>query len=234
MNQETRAADVPIHSSELARARSRESFEDPLKLVSRALTKLHSLWLEWTYPFASVGYDFSVHHSCDIRRAIAGYIRIGNDVLVGPDGRVDVPKIPDRGDPVIVIDDCCTIGPRVTILAINKIHVERDVIFGPSVLLMDHDHEFEDFTVPIGRQGTTQGGTIRIEQGCWIGFGAAIVSSRGELVIGRNSVVGANAVVTRSVPACSVVIGNPARIVKRFDPSKGEWVFGHVGNADKL
>lgn len=151
--------------------------------------------------------------------------------MIGRDGRVDVPQIPNCTEPVILIDDCCTMGPRVTVLAINKIHIERDVIFGPSVLLMDHDHAFEDVNVPIGRQGTTNGGTIRIEQGCWIGYGAAIVCSRGELVIGRNSVVGANSVVTRSVPPCSVVTGNPARVVKQFDPSKGRWVVGYTGKS---
>ena len=143
LNENTRTIDCSIRSSEPVSERRRTSFEDPLKLVPRILTKLHSLWLSWTYPFVSVGYKFSVHYSCDIRRAVAGYIKIGNDVLVGRNGRIDVPQVPNCTEPVILIDDCCTIGPRVTVLAMNKIHIERDVIFGPSVLLMDHDHEFE-------------------------------------------------------------------------------------------
>jgi acetyltransferase-like isoleucine patch superfamily enzyme len=93
---------------------------------------------------------------------------------------------------------------------------------------MDHNHAFEDVTVPIALQGTTKGGTIRIEAGCWIGFGAAIVCNEGELVIGRNSVVGVNSVVTRSIPPYSVVSGNPARVVKQFDPMKGKWVLGSI------
>ena len=72
-------------------------------------------------------------------------------------------------------------------------------------------------------------GTIRIEGGCWIGFGAAIVSSRNELVIGRGSVVEANSVVTRSVPAYSVAAGNPARIVKQYDPVSRHWEIGARG-----
>jgi acetyltransferase-like isoleucine patch superfamily enzyme len=111
-------------------------------------------------------------------------------------------------------------------LAINRIHIERNVIFGQSVLVMDHNHAFEDISVPIARQGTTKGGSVRIEEGCWIGFGAAIVCNEGELVIGRNSVVGVNSVVTRSIPPYSVVTGNPARVVKQFDPSRGKWVLG--------
>jgi len=70
----------------------------------------------------------------------------------------------------------------------------------------------------------TEGGRIRIGQGCWIGHGAAIVCSRGDLVLGRNCVVGANAVVVKSFPAYSVISGNPAKILKQFSPAEGTWV----------
>jgi acetyltransferase-like isoleucine patch superfamily enzyme len=202
------------------------TFEDPLRTVLRALRKLNSLWLRWTYPFASVGHHFSVHYSCDLRRTVARYIRIGDSVLIERNCRIDVPVTPKSSEPVILLDDDCRIGQGVTILAINRIHIGRNVIFGQSALVMDHNHAFEDVAVPIALQGTTKGGTIRIEEGSWIGFGAAIVCNEGELVIGRNSVVGANSVVTRSIPPNSVVTGNPARVVKQFDPSKGEWVLG--------
>lgn len=205
-----------------------KSFEDPVRVFLRVLRKLHSLWLSWTYPFASVGHHFSVHYSCSLSRTIARYISIGNTVLIDRNCRVDVPIVPEGSSPAIIIGDECRIGQGGTILAINRIHIERDVIFGQSVLVMDHNHAFEDVTVPIALQGTTKGGTIRIEEGCWIGFGAAIVCNEGELVIGRNSVVGVNSVVTRSIPPYSVVSGNPARVVKQFDPMKGKWVLGSI------
>jgi acetyltransferase-like isoleucine patch superfamily enzyme len=75
----------------------------------------------------------------------------------------------------------------------------------------------------------TPGGTIRIEEGCWIGYGAAVVCSRDEVVIGRGSVIGANSVITRSVPAYSVVVGNPGRIVKQYDPISKNWEIGARG-----
>jgi acetyltransferase-like isoleucine patch superfamily enzyme len=209
------------------------SFEDPLNVVLRVARKLYSLWLSWTYPFESVGHHLSVHYSCDIRRTIAGYIRIGADVVIGSGSRVDIPEILHDSKPVIIIEDHCTIGPRATILAVNQIHIEENVIFGPSVLVTDHGHAFEDVTVSIASQGITKGGTIRIEEGCWIGSGAAIVCSMGDVVIGRNSVIAVNSVVTRSVPAYSVVAGNPARIVKQFDASKGTWVLGSVSSVGR-
>jgi acetyltransferase-like isoleucine patch superfamily enzyme len=209
------------------------SFEDPVRVFLRAVNKLHSLWLSWSYPFASVGPGFSAHYSCDISRTIAGYIKIGNKVWIGRNARVHVPIVPDHNEAVILLDDGCVIGSSSHISAINRIHVERNVIFGPSVLLMDHNHEFADVTLPIAEQGTTKGGTIRIGEGSWLGNGSAIVSNEGELVIGRNSVVGVNSVVTRSIPPYSVVMGNPARIVKQFDVARGEWVVGSSGSAGK-
>ncbi len=126
--------------------------------------------------------------------------------------------------PRIIIDDNCLIGARDVISSQNLVHIERDVIIGTSVLIQDHNHAYEDVRVPIKAQGLTPGGTIRIEQGSWIGHGAAIVCNQDELVIGRNSVVAANALVTKSFPPYSVIVGNPARLVRQFDPAKGIWV----------
>jgi acetyltransferase-like isoleucine patch superfamily enzyme len=203
--------------------------EDPLAILPRIATKLHSMWLARTYPFVSVGRRFSIHYSCDLRRSTAHRIRIGNDVILARDVWINIPNVPDTPEPVIILEDGCAMGRRAVISARNQIHIKRNTIFGPSVLVMDHNHGFEDVTRPIRDQGETKGGTIRIEEGCWIGFGTAIVCSQGELVIGQNSVIGANSVLTRSVPPFSVVIGNPARIVKQFDPSKEEWILGSVG-----
>jgi lipopolysaccharide O-acetyltransferase len=50
-----------------------------------------------------------------------------------------------------------------------------------------------------------------------------IACSRGDLSVGRNSIIGANSVVTKSIPSFSVVVGNPARIVSQYDPQAGEW-----------
>ena len=200
--------------------------EDPLERVYRVRNKLHAMWLSWTYPFASIGKHISVHHTCDLSRSRAPYMIIGDHVILGREVWLNIPNVSICNDLAIIIEDGCGIGRRSVISAKNQIHIQRNTVFGPSVLVMDHNHAFEDVTVPIPHQPMTPGGTIRIEEGCWVGFGAAIICSRGELVIGRNSVVGANSIVTRSVPAYSVVAGNPARIVKRYDPLKKAWVTG--------
>lgn len=197
-------------------------FEDPLTYVSRAITKLHSLWISATYPFASQGHNLSIHHTSLLSRRVAHRIKIGNSVIIRKDAWLNV--IYEASDGVnIAIGDNCLIGARNVISAKNYIHLENDVILATSVLIMDHNHAYEDIERPIRLQPATAGGRIRIEQGCWIGQGAAIVCDKGELVLGRNCVVAANALVTRSFPPYSVIVGNPARLGRQFDPVMKSW-----------
>ena len=204
----------------------RQVREDPLSWVPRVINKLHSLWMVWTYPFYSVGEGFWAHHSSELRRSMAPYVQIGSHVNVARDVWLNIPYLPEKVDPILILGDGCEIGRRCMISAQNRIEVGPKTLVSPTVLLMDHNHAFENINVPIMEQGNTSGGTIRIEEGCWIGYGATIVCSRGELIVGKNSVIGSNATLTRSVPPYSVVVGNPGRVVRRFDPSKGQWVSG--------
>jgi acetyltransferase-like isoleucine patch superfamily enzyme len=209
------------------------SIEDPLRLLRRSLTKLNSIWVSLIYPFASKGHNLSIHYTCNLKRVVAHRIKLGSSVTIWEDAWLNVTIIGERtGEPVIVIEDNCVIGARCQLSGKNCIHIERDVILSSSVLVMDHSHAYEDITVPICEQGVTEGGRIRIGQGCWIGFGAAIICPKGELTLGRNCVVGANSVVTRSFPPYSVIMGNPARVVKQFDPVKNAWVLGSVQSAE--
>jgi acetyltransferase-like isoleucine patch superfamily enzyme len=193
--------------------------EDPLVLFMRVRSKLYSLWLSKTYPFVSTGRKLSINYPCFIRRPFASQIKIGNDVIVGKDTQLYIERDDVKGVKLI-IDDWSTIGARSLISAKNLIHIERDVMMGTSVLIQDHQHAHSRSDLPIREQGVTQGGRIRIEQGCWIGQGAVIVCNEGEMVIGHNSVVAANSVVgIRNVPPYSVIVGNPGKVVMRSVPN---------------
>lgn len=213
--------------------RSRARFQDPLKLIPRFLRRLHSEWLRMTYPFAAMGSKTSIHPTCFIDRKNAHRIKLGNNVSLEKDAclRLCVAQA-EEGDPVILIDDNCVIHWRSQIDARNRIHLETGVLVAQDVLIVDQNHAYEDIATPIRDQGLTEGGTIRIGQGSFIAHGAAIIASRGNVVLGRNCVVAAHAVVTRSAPPYSVLSGNPAIIVRQFDPIKERWIVGSVRSAE--
>jgi acetyltransferase-like isoleucine patch superfamily enzyme len=200
-------------------------FEGPHKFAPRILNKLHSMWVKAVYPFAGIGKKVSIHYTADVRNP--QLISIGNYVIVDKDVWLH-PVLPHekKNGPTITIADNCFVARRCQISARNGVHLERDVILSASVLITDNSHEYTDVAQPIKAQGFMNGGRIRIGEGCWIGHGAAIVCTQGELTLGRNCVVAANALVTRSFPANSVISGNPARVVKQFDSSKSIWVLG--------
>jgi acetyltransferase-like isoleucine patch superfamily enzyme len=208
--------------------RAAARFGDPLMLVTRAATRLYSRWLTRTYPFARAGHNISIQYPCVISKEVANYISLGSDIIIHKDAWLN---IVDGGcnDIKIIVEDNCRIGARDTISARNLVHIERDVMIATSVLIQDHHHAYEDPEVPICDQGVTPGGQIRIERGCWIGKGAAIVCNEGELVIGRNSVIGSNALVTRSCKPGSVIVGNPGRLARQFDPGRNTWIGGEAG-----
>jgi len=207
---------------------NRPRFGDPLQLLPKVLTKLFSIWVSLTYPFASKGRNLSFHFTSELDRQRATRISLGNSVSLRKDSWLNVATEDPTGEPVIVIDDNCNIGYGSIISAKNRIHLERDVLVGQQVIMLDHNHEYEDITTPVREQGVNQGGRIRIGQGSWIGRGAAIICPRGELTIGRNCVVGINSVVMGSIPDYSVVFGSPATIIRQYDPETRAWRIGPV------
>ena len=208
--------------------------EDPLSWLSRLAGKLRTKWLAWTYPFASFGKGAWAHYSFRVARSAAPYISIGEGGGFARDVRLDVCAVSGTVPPVITMDDRSGLQRRCVISARNCIHVKRDVIFGPSVLVTDHIRELGEARDQESQEQEPQKGTILIEEECWIGFGSVIICERGELTIGRHSVVGANSVVRRSIPPYSVVAGDPARIVKQYNFSEHKWVLGCIRPAASL
>jgi acetyltransferase-like isoleucine patch superfamily enzyme len=194
-------------------------FEAHDHLFARVLTRLNSLWVTTTYPFAGRGSDLSLHYASEISRSLAPHIQLGNRVEIGRHTWFHTwfkSDVEDKCEVKIRIEDGCQIAARCTLSAGNSIHLERDVVISTDVLIMDHAHAYEDLSKAIRDQGTTPGGRIRIGEGCRIGRGAAILcSNKGELVLGQNCLVAPYAVVSRGFPPNSILSGNPARPLQK-------------------
>jgi acetyltransferase-like isoleucine patch superfamily enzyme len=105
------------------------------------------------------------------------------------------------------------------ITCIHKVEIGENVLTADRVHISDHSHGFSQITIPIMAQPVTSKGVVRIGDGTWIGENASILSCS----IGRNCVIGSNAVVTRDIPEYCVAVGAPARVVKRFNTISGQW-----------
>ncbi len=101
-----------------------------------------------------------------------------------------------------------------TILDNNEVRIGNHVMIGPAVQIYTAAH---DLIAETRIQGWEVAKSIEIEDNVWIGGGAILLPG---VKIGRNAVVGAGAVVSRSVPANTVVAGNPARVIRKVEQAE--------------
>ena len=81
-------------------------------------------------------------------------------------------------------------------------------------------HRYEDVSKNFLRQGSNIKEVV-IRENVWIGANAVIVPG---VEIGSHSVIGAGSVVTKDIPCYSVAVGNPARVIKKYDSQSKEWI----------
>lgn len=110
----------------------------------------------------------------------------------------------------IYIGDHVYLNVLCTILDCNEVHIGHSVMIGPGVQIYTAAHLLQ---AELRIQGWEVAKPVVIEEKVWIGGGAILLPG---VRIGRNAVVGAGAVVTRSVPANMVVAGNPARVIREI------------------
>jgi acetyltransferase-like isoleucine patch superfamily enzyme len=107
------------------------------------------------------------------------------------------------------------IGPDAYWSAKGKIEVGNNVIFGPRTILWTYTHNYmSENYIPYGKSDEDIIKNIIIEDNVWIGLGVTILPG---VRIGEGAVIGMNSLVTKDIPSCAVVAGNPAKIIKYRD-----------------
>ena len=117
----------------------------------------------------------------------------------------------DRGS--IEIGEGTYIGPYTCLAGPGKIAIGHSCSIASHSGIYANNHNFADPTRKIIDQGVTCEG-ITIEDDCWLGSGVRVLDG---VTIGRGSVVGAGAVVTKNIPPYSVAVGVPAKVISRRD-----------------
>jgi acetyltransferase-like isoleucine patch superfamily enzyme len=103
-----------------------------------------------------------------------------------------------------------SIGPYGYVGCSGKITIGKNVMFGPKCSLFAENHNFSDTEASIKGQGVNQKGIV-IEDDCWIGSNVIILDG---VTIGRGSVIGAGTLITKDVPAGSIVVDKRNKIMR--------------------
>ena len=189
-----------------------------MSMIGKIITYFR--WLHWSRKFGSVSGKVSIGKEVTFRNPDT--LHFGKEITIGKYSYF-LPLKNFAGveyTPKITIGDGCWIGIRNSFACIKSIEIGKDVLFAGYVHITDHSHGFENIDEPIMKQPLISKGGVVIEDQCWLGFGCEILSG---VHIGKHSVVAAHAVVTKDVPPYSVVAGNPARIIKRYDLESKKW-----------
>jgi acetyltransferase-like isoleucine patch superfamily enzyme len=120
----------------------------------------------------------------------------------------------------IIIEDDVSIGQNVHITS-----SESDLIIGSkttilgNVFITNIDHDYQEINVHIMKQAYLTK-TTKIGDNCYIGYGSAIQAGT---ILGNQCIVGANSVVRGEFPDYCVIVGAPAKIIKKYNPETQEW-----------
>lgn len=118
-----------------------------------------------------------------------------------------IPPFYTAGGDEIRVGHNVFVNQNCTFYDLGGLDIADDVMVGPNVSLITAGHPLE----PARRRAVTIGKPIAIGKNVWIAAGATII---GGVTVGENAVVAAGSVVTRDVPANTLVCGNPARVIR--------------------
>jgi len=107
----------------------------------------------------------------------------------------------------ITLHDNCFLNQGTHIACVREVSIGEDSLIADQAMIMDTDfHAVGD--------AETMSAPIVIERGAWLGARAIILKG---VTIGEGTIVGAGAVVARSIPSRAIAVGNPAQVVRTLD-----------------
>jgi acetyltransferase-like isoleucine patch superfamily enzyme len=116
---------------------------------------------------------------------------------------------------VLEIGDRNVFNVNCWIGVVNNLSIGSDNLFAPLVTITDGNHNFGPGQ-PFWQQGF-EPRDVTIGSNVWIGSKATVINS-----VGDDTVIGANAVVSKPIPRNSLAVGIPARVVREIDAESAE------------
>lgn len=141
-------------------------------------------------------------------------ISIGPHVFIKSDARLE-----SLGGE-IVIGDGCQFEKGISITSAKHVKIGSGVLVARNVYISDHSHNIDNIEISPVLSGINNINPVVIGDNCWIGTNVVILPGT---KIGRGSVIGANSVLRGVYPDAVMLVGCPAKIVKKYDSKSMTW-----------
>lgn len=174
--------------------------------------------------FSLLAFNGRVDISVDQSARIIGIsnIKIGKNFYAGRLLWLEAVQIHQnkKYNPQIVIKDNVAINDFVHIAATNYVEIGNNVLMASNIYISDHNHgayqgkEQSSPASPPNERIVTSEQKVIIGDNVWLGEGVIVLPG---VEIEQGCIIGAGSVVTKSIPAYSVAVGNPIKIIKKYD-----------------
>jgi acetyltransferase-like isoleucine patch superfamily enzyme len=169
--------------------------------------------------FGAYGKDVYIEPGVVINRP--RFVQLGDHVRIKRNTSINLhPKDKRSKGGLLFLGNGVTIAQGCIISAYHRIVIGENTGIGPYTLITDNARKAGDVSGPSKEQEVVLG-YVDIGPDCMIGFNSCIFMN---VTIGQHCIIGATSVVTRDIPAYSIAAGSPAKVIKRFDFNKREWV----------
>ena len=156
-----------------------------------------------------------------------GHVSIGHDTLIGEQSWLNVNER-TKDFEHIKIGNYCYLGRRNLLSSSKELIISDYVMVSNECKFLGNNHIFENPLEPYIATGTTNNDILKIGVNTWIGAGVIVL---GAVDIGHGSIIGAGSIVTKDIPSFSIAVGNPCKVIKRFNFETNSWE--ELSNFDK-
>lgn len=161
-------------------------------------------------------------------RITSKQIRFGKDVTILNNSRIEAFTMYEgvKYYPIIELGNNVIIQQNVHLTCAQNIIIGDNTAIASNVTITDINHPYSDINTPIEKQ-KLEVNPVKIGNDCKIYNNAVILPG---ITIGKHVTIGANSVVNKDIPSFCVAVGNPIRIIKRYDFITQTWrKTNHIG-----